>query len=65
MREIGIRIALGAQRSELTGMFVRQGLLLGGASVVCGLIVAIGAMRRMVSLLFHLSPVDPLTYSLL
>jgi predicted permease len=61
-REIGIRIALGAQQSELTGMFVRQGLWLAGGGVICGLIVAIAAMRLMSSLLFHVSPADPITY---
>ena len=61
-REIGIRIALGAQRNNITGMFVRQGLLLAGSGVVCGLLVAVGATRLLRSLLFHVSPMDPLTY---
>jgi predicted permease len=61
-REIGIRIALGAQRNDITGMFVRQGLLLSGAGVVCGLFVALGTTRLLRSLLFHVSPMDPLTY---
>ena len=61
-REIGIRMALGAQQKELTGMFVRQGLRLAAGGVVCGLAVAIGAMRLMSSLLFQVSPVDPVTY---
>ena len=61
-REIGIRIALGAPQSELTGMFVRQGLWLAGAGVLCGIVVAIGAMRLMSSLLFHVSTSDPMTY---
>ena len=46
-REIGIRIALGAQRKELTAMFVRQGLWLAAGGVICGLAVAIAAMRLM------------------
>ncbi len=62
-REIGIRIALGAQQKEVTGMFVRQGLLLTGIGVAFGLAAAIAAMRLMSSLLFHVSPVDPLTYA--
>lgn len=61
-REIGIRIALGAQRQDITGMFVRQGLILAGVGAACGLIVAIAATRFMSSLLFHVSPVDPVTY---
>jgi predicted permease len=61
-REIGIRIALGAQRNAVTAMFVRQGLWMAGAGVACGLIVALAATRLLRSLLFHVSPTDPLTY---
>lgn len=61
-REIGIRIALGAQRQNITGMFVRQGLLLAGIGAACGLVVAFAATRLLSSLLFHVSPVDPVTY---
>jgi ABC-type antimicrobial peptide transport system permease subunit len=63
-REIGIRIALGAQTRLLTEMFVRQGLLLAGVGVACGLIAAIATVRLMSSLLFHVSAVDPVTYVL-
>jgi predicted permease len=61
-REIGIRIALGAQRSNITGMFVRQGLTMAGGGVACGLIVALLVTRLLRSLLFHVSSMDPLTY---
>jgi predicted permease len=61
-REIGIRMALGAQQKTLTGMFVRQGLTLTGIGVACGLAVAIVVMRLMSSLLFKVSPVDPVAY---
>jgi predicted permease len=61
-REIGIRMALGAQQQTLTGMFVRQGLLLTGIGVVCGLVAAFASMRLMSSLLFKVSAVDPITY---
>ncbi len=63
-REIGIRIALGAQRNTITTMFVRQGLLLAGSGVVCGLLLALAAARLLRSLLFHVSPMDPATYAL-
>jgi predicted permease len=62
-REIGIRMALGAQDKVLTGMFVRHGLLLAGIGVACGLTAAFIVMRLMSSLLFHVNPVDPLTYA--
>ena len=61
-REIGIRMALGAQRPTLTAMFVRQGLQLAGIGIVCGLVVAFISMRLMSSILFNVSPVDPVTY---
>ena len=61
-REIGIRSALGAQRDALTGMFVRQGLVLTAVGVACGVAIAFADMRLMSSLLFHVSPVDPWTY---
>jgi predicted permease len=62
-REIGIRMALGAQRSVITGMFVRQGFVLTGFGVVIGLAASAASMRFLSSLLFHVSPVDPLTYA--
>ncbi len=61
-REIGIRMALGAQRQTVSGMFVRHGLLLTGIGVGCGLVSAAILMRLMASVLFRVSPVDPLTY---
>ncbi|MGA2047633.1 MAG: ABC transporter permease [Terracidiphilus sp.] len=61
-REIGIRMALGAQRNELTSLFVRQGLWLTAIGAACGLVVAFVTMRLMSSILFNVSPVDPLTY---
>jgi predicted permease len=61
-REIGIRMALGAKRQELTGMFVRHGLILTATGVAFGLIAAFAVMRLMTSLLFHVSPLDPVTY---
>ena len=51
-REIGIRLALGAQPGELRRMFVRHGLVLAGIGVAIGLVAATGLMRLMKSLLF-------------
>jgi len=61
-REIGIRMALGAQPKELTGLFVRQGLLLTAIGVVFGVAASFATMRLMRSLLFDVSPMDPSTY---
>jgi predicted permease len=63
-REIGIRMALGAQQPTVTGMFVRHGLLLTGVGVACGLVAAVLLMRLMSTLLFNVNPVDPVTYSM-
>ena len=64
-REIGIRMALGAQRRAITSMFVRGGLVLTAIGVGFGLVSAFVAMRLMSSLLFNVSPVDPLTYGVI
>jgi predicted permease len=61
-REIGIRMALGAQRQAITQMFVRNGLLLTGVGVVIGLATSFGVMRFLSSLLFGVNPIDPVTY---
>jgi ABC-type antimicrobial peptide transport system permease subunit len=61
-REIGIRLALGAPKGELKWMFVRSALLLTGVGVAIGLGTAAGLMQLMKSLLFGISPLDPLTY---
>ncbi|HEY4363199.1 MAG TPA: ABC transporter permease [Bryobacteraceae bacterium] len=62
-REIGIRLALGAQQSGLRQMFVRSGLLLTAVGVAVGLLAAAGLTRLMSSLLFGTSALDPVTYA--
>jgi predicted permease len=62
-REIGIRLALGAQRGELRWMFVRSALQLTGVGVALGVVAAAGLTQLMKSLLFGISPIDPLTYA--
>ena len=62
MREIGIRLALGAQKSELKWMFVRSALVLTGVGVAVGLCAAAVLTQSMKSLLFGISPLDPVTY---
>ena len=62
-REIGIRMALGAQPATLQHMFVRQGLLLAGLGAALGLIAAVGLTRLMASLLFRTAVLDPLTFA--
>jgi putative ABC transport system permease protein len=61
-REIGIRMALGSPQFEVTRLFLWHGLRLAAIGVACGLAAAVAATRLMESLLFHVSPLDPLTY---
>ena len=62
-REIGIRMALGAKKSELAWMFVRSALLLTGVGTAVGLGAAAALMSLMRTLLFGISPLDPLTFA--
>jgi predicted permease len=61
-REIGIRMALGAQRGAVVGSFVRQGMWLTVMGIAIGLVVASATMRFMSSLLYGVSAEDPITY---
>lgn len=61
-REIGIRLALGAQQRELKAMFVRSVLTLVCIGLGTGLIASVAVARLMKSLLFGITPLDPLTY---
>jgi len=62
-REIGIRMALGSPQTEVTRLFVWHGLRLAAIGIACGLVAAAATTRLMSSLLFHVSPLDPLTYA--
>jgi putative ABC transport system permease protein len=62
-REIGIRMALGAEQHELKRMFVRHGLWLAAIGVAIGLAAAAGVTRFMSSLLFGIDSLDPMTYA--
>ena len=62
-REIGIRLALGAPVTSVTTAFVRTGLTLSAIGCGCGLAAALALAPLMKSLLFSVSPSDPLTYA--
>jgi len=62
-REIGIRMALGANKRELVWMFVRSALVLSSVGTVVGLVAAAALMRLMQTLLFGISPLDPMTFA--
>ena len=59
-REIGVRTALGAQRSQVLSMIVRQGMVLTGIGLGVGLFATWGSTRIISTLLFGVSPTDPL-----
>jgi putative ABC transport system permease protein len=60
--EIGVRVALGAMRPAILGMFLRQGVLLGVAGIVVGLPLAYLGARGLGALLFGVEPADPAVY---
>jgi len=62
-REIGIRIALGAQRREILGMLLGQGLALALAGVAFGIVASFELTRFLGSLLFGVTPTDPATFA--
>jgi hypothetical protein len=62
-REIGVRIALGARRSTVIALVLRQGLIPAGVGAAIGLALALAGARLMSSLLFGVAPTDPLTFA--
>lgn len=61
-REIGIRMALGARSSHVSGQVVRRGLLLTATGIALGLAGAVGLTRVVEALLYETAPTDPLTF---
>ena len=61
-REIGIRLALGAERGQVTGMVVRQGMAMASAGVLVGTGIAWFTTRFMSSMLYEVTPQDPWTF---
>jgi putative ABC transport system permease protein len=64
-RELGIRIALGAQRSDVLRLILRQGMTLVAAGVIFGIGASLGLTRLIASLLYGISASDPITFFLL
>lgn len=60
-REIGIRLALGAQRRQVLTLFLQQGLALTVTGGIAGAVVALFALRMLSALLYGITPADPLT----
>jgi putative ABC transport system permease protein len=62
-QEIGVRVALGATRAEVLKLVVGQGMVLGGIGVAAGLALAVLGMPLARSLLYNVSPFDPVTFT--
>ena len=61
-REIGVRMALGAQHRNVLSLVLRQGLIVVGAGLLAGLLLAFGATRLVANLLFGVTPTDPMAF---
>jgi len=62
-REIGMRMALGAQRTDVLRLVIRRGMVLIGLGLAIGWIGSFGLTRFISSLLYEVSPTDPLTFA--
>ena len=62
-REVGLRLALGAARSDIIRQFLVQGLRVAGLACICGLALSIAFTRALSGMLYGVSPSDPLTLS--
>ena len=63
-KELGIRLAIGAQPREILTMILRQGAVLACTGTAAGVLVALGVTRFALTLLYGVSPVDPMTFVL-
>ncbi len=63
-REIGIRMAMGAQHSEVTGLLLREGMVLIGVGAVLGIAASLVLTRFLASMLFDVTPTDPKIFAL-
>ena len=61
-QEIGIRMALGAQRAQVLALVLRSGVLLASAGIALGLVVAAAGARLLQGMLFGITPLDPYTF---
>jgi putative ABC transport system permease protein len=61
--EIGLRVALGASRRDVVGLIVAQGVRLAAAGVALGVVGSLAVTHVVASMLYHITPTDPLTFA--
>ncbi len=61
--EIGVRMALGAQRTNVLGMVIRQGMAISAGGVIAGVLGAVAATRLLSSWLYGVEATDPMTFA--
>jgi len=61
--EIGVRMALGADRLDVVKLILKQGMLLTGIGILCGLVLSFAATRVLSGLLYGIKPGDPATFA--
>jgi ABC-type antimicrobial peptide transport system permease subunit len=62
-RELGIRMALGAQASEVVQLVLRQGMAIAAVGLTIGLLAALAATRLLGALLYGVNPSDPIVFA--
>jgi putative ABC transport system permease protein len=65
LREIGVRMALGARHRDVLALVIGQALALTAAGIACGIAAALGVNRLLGRLLYEISPTDPASYALI
>jgi putative ABC transport system permease protein len=65
VREIGVRVALGAQGGDVLRLVIRQGMILALSGIGAGLLLSFGATRVISSILYDTSPTDPVSFGLI
>ena len=61
--EIGVRMALGAQRTDVLGMVIRQGMVMTAGGVIAGVLGAVATTRLLSSRLYGVEATDPITFA--